>query len=121
MILLVAALAAANLIGLVGALEAAPVVGSLDLPFPVAAPVIFAGAWAVIFGAVWVGLLVKRPPAQRWAVPLVTIYAISRLFALVFLARAEYDWGRLPFQIALTLIALLPLWWIALRKRWLLN
>ena len=112
-------LAAANILDVWETLTDAPLYADYPLPFPIILKVVYAGIWAIILLILAVNLLRRRTLALRWTAPLLTLYGLFGLIGQAAFVRADYGRGRLPFQIALTVIVLLPVWWVAIRRGWL--
>lgn len=116
---LIGGLAFAALVELGGSAADGPLYPALDLPFALITRLAVAGLWSALFIFLLLDLIRKRAWAFRWAAPLVTAYAAARLLWLAVLARSDYDQGRIGAQLILSLIALGPVWYIALRGGWL--
>lgn len=73
-------------------------------------------AWAVLFGVVGGMLLLKRHYALQWTARLVVVFLLVNTARAGLLAQADYERGRLPFQvITATLLALIPLVYLVYR------
>jgi hypothetical protein len=116
---LILALVAANVLDVRETLTDAAQYSAFQLPFPPGLKVVYALFWIVVLLALAVNLLRRRVWAFRWSAQLLTLYGIVGLIGQVAFVRSDYGRGRLPFQFALTAILLLPVWWLAIRQRWL--
>jgi hypothetical protein len=103
--LLLAALSLANALGMAGAISVSATTLAL-----------FNGLWTVVFGAL--AALTFRLPAPRLArtaAVAVIVYACLRLLTLIVLAHADYERGRIAFQLVLTVLIVVAAWWWARR------
>ncbi len=92
---------------------------AVTLPFSPAAKAAFSAIWSILLTVLFVGLLRRRRAAFAWAAPLLTIVALAGLLWEIVFVRADYGRSRLGFQAFLTVIVLAPVWWLAVRGRWL--
>jgi hypothetical protein len=107
-----------NLYTIMGTLTISPQYADLDVSF---SPVLRLGiglVWIVVFGALTVGLIIRRPFAYLWIAPALTIYGLANLVQGILWAQADYIRGQFGFQAIATALALIPVWWIALRRNW---
>jgi hypothetical protein len=110
------------LIGLIGA-KAIELVVTLSsnpdgLPFLPIVRVIFAGGWLVALLVIGVALWRRQRCAFRWIVPLLNLYALTHVLWQLLFFRSDFDRGRLPFQIVISALLVLPLWAIGWQRRW---
>jgi hypothetical protein len=92
---------------------------TLAVPFPPAVLIILAGSWAILFILLLLGLLLRHRNAFAGAAPLLSLYGLANLAFAILFTRADYSRGLSTFQLLLTLLLLVPVWWAALRKGWL--
>jgi hypothetical protein len=116
---LILALVAANMLDVRATLTDAAQYSAFQLPFPPGLKVVYALLWIAVLLALATNLLRRRAWAFRWVAPLLTLYGIVGLIGQAVFVRSDYGRARLPFQFALTAILLLPVWWLAIRRRWL--
>lgn len=116
---LILALVAANTLDVRETLTDAAQYSAFQLPFLPNLKIAYALLWIAVLLALAINLLRCRAWAFRWVAPLLTLYGIVGLIGQAVFVRSDYGRGRLPFQFALTLILLLPVWWLAIRRRWL--
>ncbi len=109
----------ANLLDTAGTVSAASQYQAISVPFPAGLRIALALAWTLVLAVLVVGLLRGHRLAFRWTAPVLTAYALFGLLWQVMFARSDYARGQIGFQVALSLIALLPVWWIAIRRGWL--
>lgn len=112
-------LVAANTIEIVVTMSTNAVLDSLPLPFSPAARVIFAGTWVTVLLIYGVALWLQRRWAFRWIVPVLNLYALTHVVWQILFFRSDFDRGRLPFQIVIAALLVLPLWAIAWQRGWL--
>jgi hypothetical protein len=92
---------------------------TLRIAPPVAARLALAGLWMLLCATLLAGLLRRVPWAFRQCAPLLTVYGLSQWIWQLLFARADFDQGRLPFLLLATLLLLVPVWWLTLRRGWL--
>ncbi|MEP7286012.1 MAG: hypothetical protein ABI947_09615 [Chloroflexota bacterium] len=78
-----------------------------------------ATAWLILFSLLCGGLALKRRAAFTLIAPVLSAYGLSNIISTWLFAQSDYSRGQLAFAIVATVIALLPIWWIALRRGWL--
>jgi len=115
-LLLTAGLIIANVLTVTGSWANTSMFGDLPLSYPPALRQIAALVWIGMFALLLFGLLRKSRRAYAAAAPLISLYAAFGLLWLVVFAQADYDRRRVGFQALLSLVLLLPLWWVALRN-----
>jgi hypothetical protein len=77
----------------------------------------FALIWAVVLGALAVGLARRRAWARRWILIILSNYGAFGVLWLVIYARSDFDRGRIAFQAALTaLLIVLAAWMMRWRR-----
>lgn len=103
-------LIAANLIEVAGTLAIAPQYAALQLPFPATLRIVIAGGWTIALAVLLFRLIRHDPKALHWTAPILTLYALTGLVWLLLFARADYDRGRIGFQLVLAVVTLLPVW-----------
>jgi len=116
--LIACGIALAGWIGLWGAAEDAPLYGLIGVSLPLPVRLGWNLLCALSFTLIGAGALRSGRRALRLIAPAVTGYALVNALILILFSRAEYDQGRMFFQVALSLLVLIPLWWVALRKGW---
>jgi hypothetical protein len=82
-----------NLYTIMGTLTISPQYADLDVSF---SPVLRLGiglVWIVVFGALTVGLIIRRPFAYLWIAPALTIYGLANLVQGILWAQAELHQG----------------------------
>ncbi len=72
--------------------------------------------WAIGFAALAVGLLRRSAFGLKWFAPLLTVYGGWEVLWLAVFARADFDRGRIGFQLALTGLVLAVIWALRLRQ-----
>jgi hypothetical protein len=107
-----------NFYTIIGTLNLASEYSTLNTAFPPVLRLGLAIFWVIAFAALCLGLAIHHALAFMWIVPVLTFYGLTNLFVTVMLARADYAQGQIWFQVITTVLALLPMWWIALRRRW---
>src|SRR5258708_6920756 len=113
------ALCAANVLTIAGTASALTSGSLPDLPFAPGVRLLLASAWIVIFALLLAGLIRRRRMAFTWTAPIITLYGISSVVWNILFARSDYSRGGIGFQALVTALALIPIWWIALRRGWL--
>jgi hypothetical protein len=113
------ALFAAKCIEIAITLREAATYAALAVPLSPTVRLAFAGFWALALAILAFDLIRRRGWARWWAAPLFTLYAASHWAWQALFFRADYDRGRLPFQAALSVVLLLPVWWMVWRRGWL--
>lgn len=116
--LIACGIALAGWIGLWGAAEDAPLYGLIGVSLPLPVRLGWNLFCALVFSLIGLGVWRSRRRALRLIAPAVTGYALINGLILLLFSRAEYDQGRLFFQVVFSLVVLIPLWWVALRKGW---
>jgi hypothetical protein len=112
------ALCGANVLTIAGTASAL-VSGSVpDLPFAPGVRIALAAAWIVIFALLFAGLIRRRRMAFTWTAPIITLYGVSSVVWNILFARSDYSRGGIGFQALVTTLALIPIWWVALRRGW---
>jgi fucose 4-O-acetylase-like acetyltransferase len=115
----IAALIAASVLDAVITLDVLAQYQVLATPFPPGLKIAAAGAWIVVLTVLTVDLLRRRRWAFRWAGPILTLYALAGWVWQFLFDRSDYGRGQLGFQMLVAGIALIPVWWIAVRRGWL--
>lgn len=92
---------------------------AFKLPFSLTLRVAFTGFWAIALFWLAIGAWRHQRRVLFWIGPLLTLYALFGFLWMLLFVRSSYDRGRYGFEIAITAIVLLPIWWLALRRRWL--
>jgi membrane associated rhomboid family serine protease len=115
----IGALIVVNLLDAIGTLDVVPQYQALAIAFSPVLKMAVAGAWAAVLAALIIDLLRRRRWAFRWAGPMLTAYALAGLAWQLLFARSDYGRGRLGFQALVAAVALIPVWWIVIRRRWL--
>jgi hypothetical protein len=110
---------AAHAIDAIGTLASMPLYQTLALPFSPVVKATIATIWTILLIVLFVGLLRKHRLAFAVAAPLLTVDAVAGLLWEIAFVQADYGRGRLGFQALLTVIILAPMWWLAVRRRWL--
>ncbi|MFN8420166.1 MAG: hypothetical protein U0528_13135 [Anaerolineae bacterium] len=114
----VLALIAAKGIEVVGTLRETALYQEFALPFSPTVRIAFAGFWLIALLFLMIGLWRRLTWAYRWCAPLLTLYAISHMLWQLLFFRADFDRGRLLFQIGISVVLLIPLWlWVWTRRR----
>ncbi len=108
-----------NVLGVEGTVATLPLYQVVGVPFPAGIRAVLDTAWAIMLAWLDVALLRRQRRAFAWVGPLLTIYALLGLGWQAAFVRADYGRGRFPFELLLTVLALVPVWWIVLRRRWL--
>jgi hypothetical protein len=80
-----------------------------------------AAIWAILLLVLFIGLLRRRPLAFALIAPLLTVDALIGLLWEIAFVQADYGRVRLGFQALLTVIILAPVWWLAVRRKWLMH
>ena|SRR5260221_8535760 len=112
-------LAGLNLYTASGTVAESSQLQAFDLPFSLTARVVFTGLWALVLLFLAIGSWWRNRQALFWIGPLITLYATSGLVWMFLFARADYDRGRFGFQIVVTVVFLIPVWWVVVRRGWL--
>ncbi|MCC7447925.1 MAG: hypothetical protein IT324_10940 [Anaerolineae bacterium] len=107
---IVLVLIAANLLEVAGTLAIMPQYAVLPVPFPAALRMVIAGGWAIVLTVLLLRLFRRDARALNWTAPILTLYALTGLVWLILFARADYDRGRIGFQMVLAIVTLLPVW-----------
>jgi hypothetical protein len=110
-----------NIYSVVGTLNAAAAFAELNIPFPAAGRIAFAVLWIAVLGAVVVGMLGKQRIAFKVAAPALTLYGLANLLWTLAFSKSDYSQGQIVFQGIATVLALIPVWWVALRRGWVRN
>ncbi len=108
-----------NVLDAAGTVSATSQYKGIAVPFPASVRIALALAWIIVLVVLTVGLLRRHPLAFRLAGPILTAYVLLALIWQTMFARSDYARGQIGFQALLSLIALLPVWWIVLRRGWL--
>ena len=116
--LFIAILVGLNLYTVLGTIANRRQLQTFDLPFSLTTRVVFNGFWAIFLLWLLIAAWRRDRRALFWIGPSVTVYALSGLVWMFLFTRADYDRGRFGFEIAVTVIVLLPIWWVALRRGW---
>lgn len=119
LLLIIGLLFLAKVIQAVGVLTNAAQLATLPLPVPAIVSLTFSGSWAITLAYLGIDLMRRRRWAFTWIGPLLTAYVLAELTWQVSLFRSDYDRGRLLFQVVISLMALLPIWWVVWRHGWL--
>ncbi len=108
----------ANLWTAFGTLSEAPDYTALGVPFPPALRIAISSLWAILLALLFLGLLLHRRMAFIGAAPLLSLYGLANLGFQILFARSDYSRGLFLFQLLITTLLLIPVWWVALRKGW---
>lgn len=115
-----AAVTLTNLLTVAGTLVVeASAISALRIPFPLVARLALAGLWALAVSALMAGLARRREWAFRQSAPLLTVYGASQWLWQALFTRADFDRGRLPYLLLISVLLLIPVWWLTLRRGWL--
>jgi hypothetical protein len=87
-------------------------VSTLNLSYPPLLRIVAALGWMLAFGYLALGTMRGRPGVRRQVAPLLTLYGVWGVLWLLLFARSSYAQGRVAFQAALTVVLLLPFWWL---------
>lgn len=117
--LFIAVLAILNLYTAIGTVAESRQLQTFDLPFSLIARIVFAGFWTILLLWLLIGVWRRDQRALFWIGPVVTLYALAGLVWMFLFTRADYDRGRLGFQVAVTVVVLTPIWWVSVRRGWL--
>jgi hypothetical protein len=109
----------ANLWTAFGTLSETPEYAMLGMPFPPALRIILSIVWAILLALLFLGLLLHHRIAFVWATPLLSLYGLANLGFQILFARSDYSRGLFPYQLLITLLLLIPVWWVALCRGWL--
>lgn len=90
---------------------------ALGVAYPPALRLFGNVVWALVFAGLIVAMYRRPRRAIRWTAPLLSIYGALNVFSLLLFARTNFDRGRIPFQALLTVILLLPIWWLGRKRR----
>lgn len=88
---------------------------TLNLAYPPLLRIVVALGWVSVFCGLLIGLVRNWWRARRWVAPLFTVYGLWSVIWLIAFARSDYAHGRIAFQAAITVVLLLPFWWLHLR------
>jgi hypothetical protein len=119
LLILLAALVAANVYTIVGTIDNAGMIASLSLPFAPGMRMAIAAVWILLLSALLIGLVRARQYAFIWAAPLLTLYALVGLAWDGIFVQSSYSRGSQSFDALVTLIGLGSVWWVAIRRGWL--
>ncbi len=109
----------ASTLDAIGTLDAFPQYQALAIAFSPVLKIAAAGFWVAVLAALTVDLLRHRRWAFRGVGPILTVYALAGLAWQYLFDRSDYGRGRLGFQVLVAGIALIPVWWIVIRRGWL--
>ncbi len=109
----------ANVLDAAGTISAVSRYQEIGIPFPPGLRLVLALAWILVLAVLAVSLLRHRRPAFRLVGPILTAYALFGLIWQIVFARSDYARGQISFQAVLSLMTLLPVWWIVIRRGWL--
>ncbi len=119
LLILLAGLVAANVYTIVGTMDNGAVIASLSLPFAPGIRMAIAAVWILLLSSLLIGLVREKHYAFMWAAPLLTLYALVGLAWNGIFVQSSYSRGSQSFDAVVTLIGLTPVWWVAIRRRWL--
>lgn len=105
-------LIAVNLINLIQTAGDAAYLYTLGLAYPVLLRVVVSGVWVAVFGWLLVRVIRGDRRAWRWVAPALTVYGASGVVWLLVFAQSDFGRGRIGFQAMLTVILLVPVWWL---------
>lgn|GEM_PF-1885011 len=104
--LAVFSLSVINLAGLLNGLSRYQLYASLDLALPAWFLVLMSGLWGAAFLALAIGLWALLPRIPKITIIVLASFLLYEvLFPLIF-ARASYEYGRIPFHIASSLLVM---------------
>jgi hypothetical protein len=112
-------LIAANVWTILGTLAEMGQIQTLAVSYSVGVRLAMSCIWALVLLLLWTGLLGHQRLAFILVAPILTAYGLASLAWEMAFARSDYSRGHFSFQVVLTLVALLPVWWTALRRHWL--
>jgi len=112
------ALCGANVLTIVGTVSVLVSGNIPDLPFAFGVRIAVAVAWLTVFAMLIIGLLRRWRPAFFLTAPSLTLYGTSSVVWNILFARSDYSRGGIGFQSLVTVLALLPIWWVAIRRNW---
>jgi len=92
---------------------------ALSVPFSPFVRIGVALVWIALFAVMLIGLFTKRHLAYRAVALLLTAYGLFNIIWDVIFARSDYTRGAFGFQIVITALVLIPIWWLAVRRGWL--
>jgi hypothetical protein len=107
-----------NFYTIIGTLSLASEYSTLNTTFPPVLRISLAIFWIITFTTLSLGLTIRHALAFMWIVPALTLYGLANILVTVMFARADYAQGQIWFQVTTTVLALLPVWWFALRRHW---
>jgi hypothetical protein len=114
--LLVLLLAVFQALGALAALQRYTVLSQLPLSVPAAYLVASSALWAVVLGALAVGLWRLRAWARRGTLAAGTLYVAVGVLERLLLAQSDYAQVSAPFFLAFQAVWLLLLWLTLLRR-----
>lgn len=101
-----------NGVNLSASIADAAYVSTLGVSYPPLLRIVTALGWIMVFGTLALGMVRGRPGVRRQVAPLLTLYGAWSVSWLLVFARSEYAHGRIAFQGTLTVVLLLPFWWL---------
>jgi hypothetical protein len=116
LVLVALGLSAFNLLGAVSAGQRYTVLSQLPLSLPAAYLLASSAVWAVVFGALAVGLWRLREWARRGMLAAATLYVAVGWAERLLFARSDYARESLPFLLMFQAAWLLLVWGILLRR-----
>lgn len=107
-----------NLYTLFGTLSLLSQYGELDVSIAPTIRIGLAVIWIVIFSALTMGLVKRFRFALVGIAPTLTAYGVINIISTSLFARSDYARGQIGFQALATILVLVAVWGIALRRRW---
>ena len=110
-------LGAYNLLGAVSSAQRYTVLNTLPLSLPPAYLIAAGAVWAVVFGALTVGLWRLRDWARRGTLAAAALYVAVNWVERLAFARSDFARESVPFFVGLHAAWLVLVAWILLRRR----